>query len=109
MNRVIRSYSKFPVELQSAIYSSYSFGKLERTILPYQGAMTDGIIFNSEDAIYLIPISTIFASVAKPEKKEVELDLLEDDDLEDDDLEDSVEDEEMEEMELSTEDFADEE
>ena len=39
----------------------YSDGELERTSFPYKGNVVDGIIYDSEEVVYLIPISTIIA------------------------------------------------
>ena len=84
MIRVIKDYSKFHGTLQEEIYSKYSEGDLERTTFPYKGAIADGVIFQSDDAIYLIPISTIVAGRAGSSE---DLDDDDDDD-DDDDLED---------------------
>lgn len=61
MNRVIRNYSKMPSSLREEVYKGYSESELERTTFPYQGQITDGVIYKTEDIIYLIPISTIIA------------------------------------------------
>ena len=61
MNRVIKNYSKLNSSLQDEVYMGYSEGELERTAFPYKGKITDGVICQYEDVIYLIPISTIIA------------------------------------------------
>ena len=47
--------------LRDVIYSVYSDGELERTSFPYKGNIVDGLIYDSEEVVYLIPISTIIA------------------------------------------------
>ena len=47
--------------LRDVIYSGYSDGELERTSFPYKGNIVDGLIYDSEEVVYLIPISTIIA------------------------------------------------
>lgn len=61
MNRVIKNYSKLHHSLREEIYEGYSEGDLERTSFPYQGKLVDGVIYKSEDCVYLVPISTIVA------------------------------------------------
>ncbi len=61
MNRVIKNYSKLQSSLRDEVYMGYAEGELERTSFPYKGKITDGVICQYEDIIYLIPISTIVA------------------------------------------------
>tara|TARA_R110002072_G_scaffold226960_3_gene383858 strand:+ start:157 stop:426 length:270 start_codon:yes stop_codon:yes gene_type:complete len=61
MNRVIKNYLKLNSMLRDEVYIGYLEGELERTAFPYKGKITDGIIYQYEDIIYLIPISTIVA------------------------------------------------
>ncbi len=61
MNRIINSYTKLHPSLRDVIYSGYSDGELERTSFPYKGNIVDGLIYDSEEVVYLIPISTIIA------------------------------------------------
>lgn len=62
MNRVIKSFEKFSDELQEEIYATYLEGALERATFPFKGEIAEGVIFAGEDAIFLIPTSTIKAS-----------------------------------------------
>jgi len=59
MSRIIKSFTKLHPSLRDAIYSGYSDGELERTSFPYKGNIVDGLIYDSEEVVYLIPISTI--------------------------------------------------
>lgn len=86
MNRVIRNYSRLNSSLREEVYTGYSEGELERTVFPYKGKITDGVICQYEDTIYLIPISTIVAGRSGSS-----------DDLDDDDDESSPIDLEVEE------------
>jgi hypothetical protein len=61
MSRIIKSYTKLPPSLRDEVYMGYSDGELERTSFPYKGNVVDGIIYDSEEVVYLIPISTIIA------------------------------------------------
>lgn len=64
MNRVIKDYAKLHSTIQDDVYEAYSEGDLSRTTFPYKGQMADGVLYEHEDAIYLIPISTIVAGRA---------------------------------------------
>ncbi len=61
MNRIIKSFTKLHPSLRDEVYKGYSEGDLERTSFPFRGDIVDGIIYNSEEVVYLIPISTIIA------------------------------------------------
>lgn len=82
MNRVIKNYSKLPASLRDEVYSAYSEGELERTTLPFQGKLTDGVIYHFDNTVYLIPISTIVVGRSGSSS-----DLDDDDSAIDDDLE----------------------
>lgn len=62
MNRVIKSFEKFGDEMQEEIYASYLDGALERATFPFKGEIAEGVIFESEDTMFLIPTTTIKAS-----------------------------------------------
>lgn len=64
MNRVIKDYAKLHSTVQEDVYDAYSEGDLRRTTFPYKGQMADGVLYEHEDVIYLIPISTIVAGRA---------------------------------------------
>jgi hypothetical protein len=61
MSGIIKSFTKLHPSLRDEVYSGYSDGDLERTPFPYKGNIVDGLIYDSEDIVYLIPISTIIA------------------------------------------------
>jgi hypothetical protein len=61
MSRIIKSYTKLHSSLRDKVYSRYSDGYFGRTSFPYKGKIVDGLIYESEDIVYLIPISTIIA------------------------------------------------
>ena len=61
MSRIIKSYTKLPPSLRDEVYLGQSDRELERTSFPYKGNVVDGIIYDSEEVVYLIPISTIIA------------------------------------------------
>lgn len=96
MNRVIKGFGKFSEAMQEEIYALFQEGELERAKFPFQGEISDGVIFVDDDTTYLIPVSTIkasrFSSAADDDKDDV-------DDPEEDDLDmvndsDELEDEE---------------
>ncbi|MFT6501470.1 MAG: hypothetical protein ACJASQ_001582 [Crocinitomicaceae bacterium] len=64
MSRIIKSYTKLHPSLRDEVYRGYSDGNLERTSFPYKGKVVDGLIYTSEDVVYLVPISTIIAGRA---------------------------------------------
>lgn len=59
MKKVIKSFKKLSASIQSDLYADYSEGELERTVFPYNGNMEEGVLFQTEDCIYLVPISSI--------------------------------------------------
>ena len=59
MSRIIKNYSRFNSDLRDEIYAGYSEGDLERITFPYKGSFVDGVIYNCDEVIYLIPVSTI--------------------------------------------------
>lgn len=59
MNRVIKDFAKFEDGLQEQIYEAFSEGTLERATFPFRGEMSDGVIFELDDNLYLIPTVTI--------------------------------------------------
>lgn len=94
MNRVIKGFGKFSENDQEEIYSLYQEGVLGRATFPFQGNIADGVIFESGETTFLIPVSTIktskFASTADeyeeekdPEESDENLDLNDSDEIED--------------------------
>jgi len=81
MNRVIKEISKFPKETITDILNSYEEETLVRTTFPYKGSIVNGVIFPTEETIYLIPISTISKAIIEIEEDD------DDDDGEEMDLE----------------------
>lgn len=61
MSRVIRAFSKLKSSIRDEVYMGYIEGEVERTSFPYKGKIVDGIIYQYEDVVYLVPISTIVA------------------------------------------------
>jgi hypothetical protein len=61
MNRIIKIFTKLSPSLRDEVYKRYSEGDLERTSFPFRGDIVDGLIYDSEGVVYLIPISTIIA------------------------------------------------
>lgn len=82
MSKVIRAFEKLNKHLQMDLYSAYSEGELERTVFPYKGDLTEGVIYKEEEDTYLVPISSIVAMMS---------DLADDDDDDDDGSSDDVE------------------
>lgn len=62
MKKVIKTFEKFKESYQDEIYALYQNGELERASFPFKGEIADGVIFEDEEATYLIPVSTIKAS-----------------------------------------------
>lgn len=79
MKRVIREMSKFSRAEARIILDAYKEQELESTTFPHKGELVDGVIYRQEDALYLIPILSVHATVLEmPEeldenaKKELE-------------------------------------
>lgn len=66
MKKIIKGFSKFKDSRQEEIYEMYREGELKRATFPFQGKISEGVIFegeeDGEDVMYLIPVSTITAS-----------------------------------------------
>ena len=94
MRKVIKGFGKFQESRQEEIYDLYSDGHLKRATFPFQGEISEGVIFEGEEGdeevIYLIPVSTIKASKFSTADDDDD----DDDDSDPDDLDvDSIEDE----------------
>ena len=74
MKKVIKAFKKLSSYDQNELYASYSEGELDRTVFPYNGRLEDGVLFNTEECTYLVPVSSI-----------LEMKSSGDDDLDDDD------------------------
>ncbi len=83
MNKVIKSFEKFNDDQQEAIYDLYLGGNLEKASFPFKGEIEEGVIYDDDENIYLIPASTIKAS---------KLSTSDDNDDDDDDDVDGIED-----------------
>ena len=59
MKKVIKAFKKLSKNDQSDLYMDYSEGELERTVFPYSGDLEEGVIYKTEECIYLVPISSI--------------------------------------------------
>ncbi|OFZ57375.1 MAG: hypothetical protein A3D92_16330 [Bacteroidetes bacterium RIFCSPHIGHO2_02_FULL_44_7] len=96
MNRVIKGFGKFSENDQEEIYALYQEGVLGRATFPFQGNIADGVIFESEETTFLIPVSTIKASkfASTADEDEEEKDTEESDDNLDINDSDEIEDEE---------------
>ena len=75
MKKVIKAFKKLSSYDQNELYESYSEGELDRAVFPYNGKLEDGVLFNTEECTYLVPISSI-----------LEMKSSGDDDLDDDGL-----------------------
>lgn len=64
MDRVIKNFSKLARSQREEVYTAYHDNESERTTFPYKGAIVDGVIFRTDDVIYLVPISSIVAGRA---------------------------------------------
>lgn len=78
MKRVIKAFQKFNEPMQEAIYESYLEGDLRRATFPFNGGLSDGVIYEDtpNETTFLIPIETIKSS---------KLSMASDDDDDDDD------------------------
>jgi len=47
--------------LRDEVYRGYSEGDLERSTFPFRGDIVNGLIYDSKEVVYLIPVSTIVA------------------------------------------------
>ncbi len=75
MKKVIKAFKKLSKGDQNELYSDYSAGELERTMFPYNGNLEQGVLFKTEECIYLVPISSIVemkSSVGDEEEDEDE-------------------------------------
>ncbi len=59
MKKVIKAFKKLNTRVQNELYLDYSEGELERTVFPYNGDLEEGVLFKTDDCIYLVPISSI--------------------------------------------------
>lgn len=59
MKKVIKAFKKLSKSVQNELYLDYSEGELERTVFPYNGDLEEGVLFKTDDCIYLVPISSI--------------------------------------------------
>ena len=59
MKKVIKAFKKLSKSDQSKLYLGYSYGELERTVFPYNGDLEEGVIYKTEECIYLVSISSI--------------------------------------------------
>ncbi|PWL31458.1 MAG: hypothetical protein DCO96_04465 [Fluviicola sp. XM-24bin1] len=89
MKKVIKAFKKLSKSDQSELYMDYSEGELERTVFPYNGDLEEGVIYKTEECIYLVPISSIIEV-----KSSVGEDLEEDEDASVDVGEEEISDEE---------------
>lgn len=89
MKKVIKAFKKLSKSDQSELYMDYSEGELERTVFPYNGDLEEGVIYKTEECIYLVPISSIIEV-----KSAVGEDLEEDEDASVDVGEEEISDEE---------------
>ena len=71
MKKVIKAFKKLNKSVQNELYIDYSEGELERTVFPYNGDLEEGVIYKTEDCVYLVPISSII-EVKSSHKEELE-------------------------------------
>ncbi len=89
MKKIIKAFKKLSKDVQNDLYIDYSDGELERTVFPYNGGLEEGVIYSTNECIFLVPISSII------EVKSSVSDNLEDDDSESEEIgEEEVSDEE---------------
>ena len=84
MKKVIKAFKKLNKSVQNELYIDYSEGELERTVFPYNGGLEEGVLFKTDDCIYLVPISSIIEMKSSHKELEEEGDSVEfDDDISD--------------------------
>lgn len=59
MKKVIKAFKKLSKSDQNELYMDYSEGELERTVFPYNGGLEEGVLYKTEECVYLVPISSI--------------------------------------------------
>jgi len=89
MKKVIKAFKKLSKSDQNELYADHSQGELERTAFPYNGGLEEGVIYKTEECIYLVPISSI-----KEAKSTVDEDLDEEEETNHDLSEEEISDEE---------------
>ena len=73
MKKIIKAFKNLSKSTQNELYLEFSEGALERTIFPYNGDLEEGVIYKTEEFVYLVPISSIFevkSSVGKQLEKD---------------------------------------
>ena len=65
MKRTIKCFQDFTNIQQGVIYKLFENGELERVRFPFQNDIADGVIFNQDEIMYLIPINGITLSKHK--------------------------------------------
>ena len=70
MRKLIKSFENLTKHTQVKVLDSFLSGSLERTLFPYRGSMTEGVIFKEEDDIYLISISSIRKASIEDEEED---------------------------------------
>lgn len=85
MKRVIKGLESFKKHQMEEIIQLYIDGELERSVFPYKGDFTEGVLFKEDEVIYLIPIDSIKKGLLAIEDidKEDDLDFDFESDLDD--------------------------
>lgn len=73
LKRVIKNFTSLSPSLQDEVYMDFRDGALERLSIVYKEKKTEGVVFNTAEVIYLIPVSTIL-SKSDDESEDLDLD-----------------------------------
>ena len=73
MKRTIKCFQDFTNIQQTQIYKLFESGELERVRFPFQNDIADGVIFNQEEIMYLIPLKGIKLSKHKITHEEIKM------------------------------------
>ena len=73
MKRTIKCFQDFTNIQQAVIYKLFENGELERVRFPFQNDIADGVIFNQDEIMYLIPINGITLSKHKISHEDINM------------------------------------
>ncbi len=73
MKKAIKCFQDFKNIQQTNIYKLFQNGELERVKFPYENNIADGVIFNHEEIMYLIPLKSIKLSKHRLSHEEIKM------------------------------------
>ena len=73
MKKTIKRFQDFKNIQQVNIYKLFQNGELERVKFPFESILADGVIFNHEGIMYLIPLKSIKLSKHRLTHEEIKM------------------------------------